>query len=182
MKKNVHTQKGISLVISLMMMTLLLSISFSISNIILRQIRLTNISTNSQTAFYAADSALECALYWDTHSDGTVRRTGDGSAPIFGTSSVQRWGDGTNPIWCGTRNFGDPVAYTYTSNEEIATTTFSVEYGPSACARVQVVKSAYRTTISTSGYNVGLNEEKTDCDLSNAISKRVVERGLVFSH
>ena len=91
-----HTNRGISLVIALVMMTLLLSISFSIANIILRQLRLTNIGTNSQTSFYAADSALECALYWDTLTDGTL--AGDFSSAVFGTTTVQL--SGTNPIPC----------------------------------------------------------------------------------
>ncbi len=179
-KTSVQHNKGISLVIALIMMTLLLAISFSIGNIILRQLRLTNIGTNSQTSFYAADSALECALYWDTLTDGTV--AGDLSTAIFGTTTT--YTTGANPIKCGV-NTSNPLSFTKridypTSN--IATTTFTIDYGQNVCASVEVVKSEYRTKISTSGYNTGLGSDGNTCALDNALLDRVVERGLIFAH
>lgn len=172
-----HTNRGISLVISLIMMTLLLSISFSIANIILRQLRLTNIGTNSQTSFYAADSALECALYWDTLTDGTV--SGSFETAIFGTSTS--YATGSNPIKCGT-NTSNPLSFVKVVDPtyDIATTTFDIDYGQDVCSKVQVVKTPFRTVISTSGYNTGV--EGDACALGDAISRRIVERGLVFAH
>lgn len=177
MKKQKHIQhnKGISLVISLIMTTFLLAISFSIGNIILRQLRLTNIGTNSQTSFYVADSALECALYWDTVTDGTVEGSFDGA--VFGTSTS--YIVSTNPIKCGP-NTSNPVSFTKTTDANIATTTFTIDYGQNTCAIVEVVKSEYRTKISTSGYNTGL--AGTSCKLDKALLERVVERGLIFAH
>jgi Tfp pilus assembly protein PilX len=177
MKKTIHREshkKGISLVIALIMTTLLLSISLSIGNIILRQIRLTNTGTNSQTSFYAADSALECALYWDTHTDGTVE--GSPESAIFGTST-----DTGSRIKCGT-SVANPLSFIKTIDPitEIATTTFDIDYGNKICGRVQVVKTSNRTKISTSGYNT--NALSNGCNLTNAIIDRVVERGLVLTH
>ncbi|MES2986240.1 MAG: pilus assembly PilX N-terminal domain-containing protein [Patescibacteria group bacterium] len=181
MKSKIHTKKGISLVISLIMMTLLLSISFSISNIILRQMRLTNTSTNSQISFYAADSALECALYYDTSTDGSVG--GAIESAIFGwTLPASTWPAGTNPVQCGNRNSNTPMSFTKVIAGEYATTTFAVDYSPHGCAQVLVAKNRFRTRISTSGYNVGVNGAGTGCDLNDAIARRVVERGLVFTH
>lgn len=190
-----HKKRGISLVISLIMMTLLLTLSLSISNIILRQIRLTAASTNSQTSFYAADSGLECALYWDTHSDGTVSYPGtinvyddEGNYTIeqlapeafFGTSTV--YNATNNPVKCG---IGDRVPLGWqkvvSPDETIATTTFAINFGKS-CAEVEVVKTPFRTKISSNGYNAGANSALTGCDTENALLTRVVERGLVFSH
>jgi Tfp pilus assembly protein PilX len=179
MKKQKHIQynKGISLVIALIMMTFLLAIAFSIGNIILRQLRLTNIGTNSQTSFYAADSALECALYWDTITDGTV--AGSLDQAVFGTSTT--YIPSTNPIKCGV-NIANPVSFTKTADTLIATTTFTIDYGQNTCAAVEVVKSEYRTKISTSGYNTGLSGVGNGCKLDNALLERVVERGLIFAH
>lgn len=177
-----HRKKGVSLIIALIMMTLLLSLSFSISGIILRQLRITNASTNSQLSFYAADSALECTLYWDTTTDGTVGGSVPG-AEIFGPTTV--YNASNNPIKCGTDNTGSPVGFskevdnTDPANER-TTTRFYIGYGPKACAQVEVEKTLYRTKISTNGYNVGINGN--GCDTADAIAKRVVERGLVFSH
>lgn len=185
MKTKKNQKKGISLVISLIMMTLLLSISFSIGNIVLRQIRLTNTSTNSQIAFYAADSALECAIYLDTHTDGTVPGVYgySGANAIFGTSTS--WVPGTSPIDCGSIDaYGDPMGYTrvVSADQSIATTTFFAAFSASTCARVEVVKTPFRTKISANGYNVGPNDARDGCDTSNAAARRIVERGLVFSH
>ena len=180
MKNNtqkVQKNKGISLVISLIMMTLLLAISFSIGNIILRQLRLTNIGTNSQTSFYAADSAIECALYWDTLTDGTV--SGDINSAIFGTTTT--YTSIPNPIICGP-NTSNPLEFIKNVDtvNDIATSTFVIDYGQNTCAKVEVVKSPYRTKISTSGYNTGITG--TSCALSNTLLDRVVERGLIFAH
>lgn len=185
MKNNTHRpytytdKRGVSLIISLIMMTLLLAISFSIGNIILRQLRLTNIGTNSQISFYAADSALECALYWDTITDGTVAGFYDNA--IFGTTTPTSYASGLNPIRCGANPL-NPFSFVKVVDPilNIATTTFDIDYGRKTCARVEVVKTANRTKISTSGYNIGLLGDT--CDLTNAVSERTVERGLVFTH
>lgn len=179
--KKINTKTGISLVISLIMMTLLLSVSFSIANIILRQLRLTNTGTNSQTSFYAADSILECALYWDTLTDGTV--AGDFSTAIFGTTTPTIYINNTNPIKCG-NNPSNPLSYIKVVDavNGIATTTFDIDYGQKVCGRVQIVKTEYRTIISTSGYNTGATADGSQCDLSQAVVNRTVERGLIFAH
>ena len=168
---NIHN-RGMSLVIALIMTTILLSISLSIGNIILRQLRITTTSTNSQSAFYAADSALECALYWDTITDGTV--AGSYEVAIFGTTTAS---DGSQ-IQCGP-NPSNPLSFQKVADELIATTTFDLDYG-NTCARVQVVKNPNRTTISTRGYNTIANA--TGCDLTDAVNRRLVERGLIFRH
>lgn len=181
-KTQQNTKKGISLVISLIMMTLLLSLSLSISNIILRQIRLTNVSTNSQTSFYAADSGLDCAIYWDTHTDGTVSNgfLGVYTDPYFGTSTS--YNASNNPVKCGIGT-GAPMGWQKQVNTgtSIATTTFAINYGKS-CAQIEVVKTPFRTKISSNGYNTGANAAQTGCNTDNALTSRVVERGLVFSH
>ena len=45
--------------------SLLLSIGISIYNITLKELILSSYGRNSQFAFYAADTGLECALYWN---------------------------------------------------------------------------------------------------------------------
>jgi Tfp pilus assembly protein PilX len=175
LKKN--KKKGISLIIALITMTLLLSLSFSIGGIILRQLKLTNINVNSQSSFYAADSALECALYWDASTDGTIG-VGDFTTAIFGTTTVYT---SNNPIKCGP-NTSNPLSFTKTVALDIATTTFDIDYGQNTCARVQIVKNPYRTSIYTSGYNTGLNTAGDACDLNDAVQKRTVERALLFTH
>lgn len=176
-----NNQKGISLVIALIMMTVLLSVSFSIGNIILRQLRLTNIGTNSQTSFYAADSALECALYWDTLTDGTIE--GDFESSIFGTSTPISYAPLTNPIKCGD-NTSNPLLFAKVVDPttDTATTTFNIDFGAGSCAHVEVVKTPYRTQILSSGYNTTAAPATEECVLTDAVAQRIVERSLIFTH
>ena len=56
---------GFSLLYAALISSVLLGLSVAISNIISKELVLSSISRESQKAFYAADSAAECALYWD---------------------------------------------------------------------------------------------------------------------
>ncbi|MEN9614167.1 MAG: hypothetical protein RLZZ347_474 [Candidatus Parcubacteria bacterium] len=61
-----YNQKGFALLFTVLVVSLLLAISLSISNITLRELVLSSATRDSHIAFYAADTALECALYLDT--------------------------------------------------------------------------------------------------------------------
>jgi len=61
--------KGFALLYTSLISSLLLSLALSISVIVMKDIRLSSISRESQKAFYAADTAAECALYWDFRKD-----------------------------------------------------------------------------------------------------------------
>ncbi len=65
------TQSGIALYVAVLISSLVLAISLSIGNIFLKEVKLSISSRDSQIAFYAADSGLECARYWDTVLDGS---------------------------------------------------------------------------------------------------------------
>lgn len=64
MKKN----RGFVILIAVLVSSLLISIGTFISIVALKEIRLSTSSKDSQIAFYAADSAIECALYFDLRS------------------------------------------------------------------------------------------------------------------
>lgn len=64
-----NKNEGFALLYTSLLATLLLSLSISISYIVRKQIILSSISRESQKAFYMADSAAECALYWDFQYD-----------------------------------------------------------------------------------------------------------------
>jgi type II secretory pathway pseudopilin PulG len=72
MKKNKFTihshQSGFTLLFAVLVSTLVVSISATIISIALRQTILSGTSRDSQYAFYAANTALDCAQYLDTKS------------------------------------------------------------------------------------------------------------------
>ncbi len=57
--------KGFALLITILLVTVLLGISSSLLNVVLKQYQLSGISNASETAFQAANAGLECALYHD---------------------------------------------------------------------------------------------------------------------
>lgn len=65
MKSEKKYQKGISLFIAVLVASVTALFSFAISNIALREVILAQTGRDSQSAFYAANSGVECALFWD---------------------------------------------------------------------------------------------------------------------
>jgi hypothetical protein len=58
-------QAGFTLLIAALVASIVLSIASAIFSIAQKQIVLASLSQQSQYAFYVADTASECALYWD---------------------------------------------------------------------------------------------------------------------
>lgn len=63
--KSDEKQKGISLFIAVLVASVAALFSFAISNIALREVILAQTGRDSQLSFYAANSGIECALFWD---------------------------------------------------------------------------------------------------------------------
>src|SRR5665213_4595290 len=58
-------QAGFTLLIAALVASIVLSLASAIFDIAQKQVALASLSQQSQYAFYAADTAAECALYWD---------------------------------------------------------------------------------------------------------------------
>jgi len=164
-------KKGITLFISVVIMGILLFITFAVVNITLKATLFASSGRDSQYAFYAADTGIECALYWDSKFDpskfatstaGTI--TCAGNPPIStGSQTVP-----TNPSQSsrvGGGGSGNPTSIFY----------FVMNQGASPevyCAIVTVTKNSDGTTyIKSRGYNT--------CDTANP---RRVERGIEVTY
>jgi hypothetical protein len=153
--------KGFTLFFALLASSLALSIGLAILDITLRELQLSSTVAQSEYAIYAADTGVECALYWDDKYGGS------GSA--FATSTQ------SNPpasgIWCNNQDvaadgtppspFGIPPsgwkAWGVNEAASAATTTFTVSFLPSEtyCVTVTVAKvgNPPATTIDANGFN-----------------------------
>lgn len=60
-----NSSRGFALLVAVVLTSVLLSVGLALLDITYKQILLSTTAKQSETAFYAADSALECALYWD---------------------------------------------------------------------------------------------------------------------
>lgn len=132
MKYNKFTHsRGFTLLLATLTASLLLVLGSYIFSLIRKEIILSSLGRDSQFAFYAADTAAECALYWDVRFD------------IFASTTP------TTSATCDEENLGSIQFQGYG-----VPSTF--EYEPNGfCARVSVTKdnSAPYTVIDARGYN-----------------------------
>lgn len=117
--------KGFSLLFTILFIAAALSVSLGISGLVLGRIGLSGIGRDSQLAFYAADSAAECVIYWDIYWDSGTK---------FSTSSP-------STITCAGQSRsvgGGPVS------------SFSLDFDNGSCATVDVDKTDSDLTMVTS--------------------------------
>lgn len=177
-----HTNReaGFAMLFAVLTSSVLLSIGLSIFNLTLKELALSSSGRESQAAFYAADSGVECALYWD------VKGT-----DVFATSSDSRTPVPSTPQCAGQNIKITPSAQTSNS----ATTEFSFAPTDSTsltngvCSFVTVKKTdnsgATLTEIRSRGYNVGYSGDPSDTGTSNkclGADDFKVERALLITY
>jgi len=64
-KQGILGERGFTLLLASLAASIALSLGSSIFSISSKEVQLSSIGRDSQFAFYAADTAAECALYWD---------------------------------------------------------------------------------------------------------------------
>ncbi len=153
------TTAGFTVLFAVIVSSLILALGLGIVAITMKEVRLSSTGRDSQLAFYAADSGLECAQYFDLVQTAFPTST---SAMLV------------NPIKCN----GQDMSVIPVGNGSSATSTFTMYMGyaenipivKGSCALVTVSKSMVNgsstTVIDSRGYN--------SCDLSNT---RRLERG-----
>jgi hypothetical protein len=141
--------KGFTLFIAMVITGTLLVVSMGIVNLAVKGAILYSAARQSQHAFYAADTGIECTLFWD------VKNSSGFSA--FSTSTA-------STISCNNQSL-----VVQGSEQGSPTLPFTFNFSPDPyCAIVTVVKLNNNTTrIESRGYNT--------CDLSNP---RRVERAV----
>jgi hypothetical protein len=80
MRKSRVKERGFTVLLAALVASLVLSLGISVFSIAQKQLVLASTGRNSQYAFYAADTAAECALYWDLRHD--MASTTDPISPI----------------------------------------------------------------------------------------------------
>lgn len=149
---------GFTLFIALTITATLLLVAAGIVTIALRQSFLTGSSRESQYAFYAADSGIECAIYWDV-------KNGTGFSAFSPTSpdptTINCNADAANTTEKVKTNpekiIGGTVggAATFGGQSSIQPSVFRITFFPKPyCADVTVTKNVDGTTqIISNGFN-----------------------------
>jgi len=142
-------QRGFALLISVILTSVVLALGMALLDISYKQVLLSSSAKNSQYAFYNADSALECALYYDQQVGA-----------FFYNSSY------AGSVQCSNMTVTD-----FAANQDVSqrTTTFTVPCaGGGTSADVTIIKTTGNVTrIYANGYS--------SCDASVATR---IERGL----
>jgi len=167
-------KKGFTLLFAVLISSLLLSIGIAILDLTLKEFLLSSAGRESQFAFYAADDAMECALYWDHNIPGGI------SGSSFATSTATELTVNPADLKCN----GIQLA-NYVSAPDVtsAVTSFDVSYAVPTeedvnvrpCAKIVITKTssstpdgiATATQIESRGYDT--------CDTSNP---HQTERGI----
>lgn len=142
---------GFILLLTVLITSVILAISFSIYSISLKEMVLASFLDNAARAFVAADRGIECALYWDraTPQNGM-------QYTIFATSSD--WTSGSLAMGNAICDGNVLTASGWSSPVGVRTLThgissFSITFGDSTCVDMVVSKDDDSTTVTANGYN-----------------------------
>ena len=152
--------RGFTLVISLILTTVVLSVGMALTDIAVKQLQLSSSARNSQIAFYNADSALECALYYDQKINA------------FYYNESQNISISCNGV--ALSSFSSLSNYAETQSGAVRTTTFSTPCadGSGVTANITILKrSSGVTDIYSNGYNTCISSDPNR-----------IERGLKISY
>lgn len=159
MNSHDSANQGFALLVAVIFMAVMLTFGLALGSLAFKQSKLTGTAIESQYAFYAADSALECVLYADQQLDSFnfnnfVKNQKDPSITCDGSSTA------TSVTVAG-------------GAQLIATARLSLD-GGIHCADVSIYKpksSTGTTYLFSQGYNVS-------CQTVAAGSSAIVARGL----
>src|SRR3989344_1808220 len=118
--------KGITLLLAVFISSLTLTLGMGIFTLLIGQVGFSTTARESLLAFYAADSGIECALFWDIQNRS------------FATST-------TSSISCDGEFFNVGGAS--------GVSQFTVSFADGSCTEVEVIKSL-GTTITSLGKNI----------------------------
>lgn len=144
-------EPGFTILLAALVASLVLSLGVSVFSIARKSVTLSTLGRDSQYAFYAADTAAECALYWDSPSRDAFAT----SAPAVS-------------IRCDDPDPPNPITVTNnlpTWPETVFTIGAATPFEPNGrCAVVTVTKRDVPpyTTIHADGYNVPCAERTTN--------------------
>ncbi|MDB5266609.1 MAG: seg [Parcubacteria group bacterium] len=137
-----HNDRGITLLIAIIITGTLLLVALGIANISRKESILTSSARSSQLAFYAADTGVECALFWDVKNPTGYSAFATTTTTTISCNQTPQNLTNPNPAVVG----GNPSGVS----------TFGLTFLPNPyCTTVVVTKdpSTGATIIDSHGYN-----------------------------
>lgn len=170
-RNEVHTERGVTLLIAFLSMTMAFSLATGIFTLLFSEFQLAAQESDSIKAFYAANTGLECARYWDTRRGDNPGKSGNQANYLAfnrGNADISnRW------IHCNgqIKNLDDD------GNGGNRTFDFVLDTAE-GCADIFVRKDTNGQTLVTTILSRGRMRAGAGC----SITDRVVERALEFTY
>ncbi len=158
MSKTMHTtrrvkqrERGFTLLLAALVSSIVLALGASIFAIAQKEVQLSSIGRDSQFAFYAADTAAECALYWDFRDSYFASSTPQAITPKCD-------GKAMGPFTV-TPTQAQPYQYPYTMTSAQMDLFSGIPKSNPYCAQVSITKTydattnSVRTVVHANGYS-----------------------------
>ncbi len=174
-------RRGFTIFFAVLVSSLALAVGLAIFDLVTRELVLSQTTTQSQYAIFAADTGVECALYWDS-------KFGEAGFPSIFAAPPSVSGLGAGVALCNGQDvythgtppspYADPPTdwiswdqASSTSGELSIITTFTVGFA-TGCAKVVVTKagSPAATTVVSRGYNTCAAESNVRVERALQIS------------
>jgi Tfp pilus assembly protein PilX len=173
-KKSSKSTTGFAMLFAVLTASLLLSIGLAIFNISFKELLISTNARESQIAFYAADSARECAVYW-TIKKGAFQACFDnncaGGLDKFVPGEVELanvvCNGGATPL-----ELTDGATSTYSLDKFIKIGTTDLDPDSS----IEIIRSTNPakdiiTTITANGHNTGVSGRRLERSIEQTIMR-----------
>jgi hypothetical protein len=134
-----RSKGGFTILFAVLTGSLLLAIGVAVFNITLKELILSSSARDSQFAIYAADTGIECALYWDSAANSFATGTGQRSVDCaeqtatFDISATLPATSTFTLLFQEEANTGQPCAIVDVGKYENPTRTILVSRGYNTC-------------------------------------------------
>lgn len=157
-------KNGFALLLSLIVTSILLVVGLGVSGVAFREIQLSSFGNQSEIAFYAAETGLECGMYWDkVMIDASILNDGDSGNDESQAALSSFINDGSGGPIRSMSCLGAGVAPSSLISLLGDTAEFDLGSGNAPCAKVEVKKvetlshpgslAWAKTFITSTGYN-----------------------------
>jgi hypothetical protein len=190
MKRNTH-ERGIALLVTLLIMTVILGVSSSLLNVTLKQYQFSSIGLQSEIAFHAANAGVECLMYhdylnypiskFDVNGNGTGT-TSESNVLCMGQTSNDFVNGGNTVVsgeeqrfqfnWQDTTVAGSPTLCTNVSIYKYYNTATAQDMSASLGRPVSCTAGVICTVIKSRGYNVPCSATTTPRTVERELTQR----------
>ena len=141
--------RGFTLLVAIILVSVTLSVGLALLDLAYKQVVLSSAARQSQVAFYAADAALECALYYDQQKDAFDYMPSARPALSYTCQSVSLAPQPNDVATTHTTTFTIPCAGDVTPGNAAASVTIYKTGGNGSCNGGTATTCIYATGYSS---------------------------------